>query len=148
MRIYEVQDKKRYLPLLLIGDEQESMIDRYLDDCRMYVLDAGGVRGEIAVCELPDGVLEIKNLAVEPSHRRKGLGRALIEYVCERYRDRCAIVQVGTGNSPGTLGFYRKCGFEFSHVVQNFFVDHYDHPIVEDGVTLVDMIYLRKAIGR
>ena len=23
--------KKRYLPLLLIGDEQESMIDRYLD---------------------------------------------------------------------------------------------------------------------
>ena len=30
MKIYEVTDKKEYLPLLLIGDEQESMIDRYI----------------------------------------------------------------------------------------------------------------------
>ena len=30
--------KKRYLPLLLIGDEQESMIDRYLDRGEMFVM--------------------------------------------------------------------------------------------------------------
>ena len=45
MRIYEVQDKKRYLPLLLIGDEQESMIDRYLVLIRWDVLDDRDVRG-------------------------------------------------------------------------------------------------------
>ena len=47
MKIYEVTDKKEYLPLLLIGDEQESMIDRYIQDSDMYVLDDGGVKGGI-----------------------------------------------------------------------------------------------------
>ena len=51
---------------------------------------------------------------------------------------------VGTGDVPGTLGFYKKCGFAESHRVKNFFTDHYDHPMVEDGVQLVDMVYLKK----
>lgn len=45
-----------------------------------------------------------------------------------------------------TLPFYLRCGFTPSHCVQNFFTDHYDHPIYEGGVQLVDMIYLRKQI--
>jgi len=36
MRIYEVAEKKKYLPLLLLGDEQESMIEKYLDKCKVY----------------------------------------------------------------------------------------------------------------
>ena len=39
-------DKKRYLPLLLLGDEQESMIDRYLERGTMFVLFDGGARGD------------------------------------------------------------------------------------------------------
>lgn len=31
------KDKKQYLPLLLIGDESETMIDRYLDSGTLYV---------------------------------------------------------------------------------------------------------------
>lgn len=39
MRIKEIKrDKKRFLPLLLLADEQESMIDRYLDRGTMFVL--------------------------------------------------------------------------------------------------------------
>lgn len=39
MEIHWVEkDKKRYLPLLLLGDEQESMIDRYLARGEMYVI--------------------------------------------------------------------------------------------------------------
>ena len=40
------EDKKRYLPLLLLADEQENMIDRYLDRGAMFVLDDGGIKGE------------------------------------------------------------------------------------------------------
>jgi hypothetical protein len=36
-----------------------------------------------------------------------------------------------------------ECGFACSHSVPHFFTDNYDHPIYEDGVQLVDMIYLR-----
>lgn len=28
----------------------------------------------------------------------------------------------------------------------NFFIDHYDHPIYEAGIQLVDMIYLQKKL--
>ena len=39
MKITEVKDnKKQYLPLLLLADEQENMIDRYLEKGTMYVL--------------------------------------------------------------------------------------------------------------
>ena len=33
-----ISDKKCYLPLLLLGDEQESMIDRYLERGKMFVM--------------------------------------------------------------------------------------------------------------
>ena len=32
-------DKKKYLSLLLLGDEQEDMIDRYLERGTMYILE-------------------------------------------------------------------------------------------------------------
>ena len=147
MEIREVvTDKKRYLPLLLLADEQESMIDRYLDRGTMFVLDDGGVKGECVVTDEGDSVLEIKNLAVEPACHRMGYGKALIDYVAARYRGRYSILQVGTGDSPLTVPFYEKCGFVRSHRVEDFFVDHYDHPIFEGGIQLKDMIYLRKAL--
>ena len=42
MKIREVkQNKKDYLALLLLADEQESMIDRYIDrGCLLYTSDA------------------------------------------------------------------------------------------------------------
>ncbi len=147
MKIYEVTDKKKYMPLLLIADEQENMIERYILKCSMYVLDDNGVKAEIAVCGADSGVLEIKNLAVLPEYRRKGYGRALIEFVCSLYKDRYYTVQVGTGDSPLTIPFYEKCGFVKSHNVKNFFTGNYDHPIYEDGVKLVDMIYLKRALN-
>jgi len=147
MKIYEVTDKKKYLPLLLIADEQENMIDRYLNTSRMYVLEDGAIIGEIVVCEISSKVLEIKNLAIFPEYRRKGYGKALIDFICEKYKDRYSVLQVGTGDSPLTVPFYEKCGFEKSHIVKNFFIENYDHPIIECGVKLVDMIYLKKTIA-
>ncbi len=83
MEIRQVrQDKKRLLPLLLLADEQEDMIDRYID----------------------------------------------------------------AGDSPATVPFYEECGFKRSHIVKNFFPDHYDHPIYECGTRSVDMIYLRREL--
>lgn len=38
------EHKKRFLDLLLLADEQESMIDRYLERGVLYVLEDGGVK--------------------------------------------------------------------------------------------------------
>ena len=139
-------DKKRYLSLLLLADEQEDMIDRYLERGVMYVLDDDGIKGECVVTDEGGGVLEIKNIATQPDHHGKGYGRALIRYIESVYRDSHSVLQVGTGDSPLTVPFYEACGFVRSHRVENFFLDHYDHPIYECGVQLVDMVYLRKAL--
>ena len=57
-------DKRHHLPLLLLADEQESMVDRYLDEGTMYVLEVDSiVVGECVVNDAGDGVLEIKNIA-------------------------------------------------------------------------------------
>ena len=148
MEIREVTgDKKRYLPLLLLADEQESMIDRYLDRGTMSVLiDGGAVKGECVVTDEGQGVLEIKNLAVEPSFQRQGYGKLLVDFICRTYAEEYHTLQVGTGDSPLTLPFYERCGFSPSHVVKDFFLQNYDHPIFEAGKQLIDMVYLQKAL--
>ena len=148
MIIREVKTgKKRYLDLLLLADEQEDMVDRYLDRGTMYVLEAdGGVRGECVVTLEPGGVLELKNLAVDPAFQGRGYGRALVEFLAETYRGTCSVLQVGTGDSPATVPFYEKCGFVRHHRVKNFFPDHYHHPIYDGGVLLTDMVYLERKL--
>lgn len=138
-----VENKKQFLPLLLLADEQESMIDRYLDRGTMYVLDDEGIKGACVVSDEGNGILEIKNIAVHPAYQRRGYGKALIDFIIKKYRGKYSLLQLGTGESPSTIGFYEKCGFIRSHIVKDFFTDNYERPIYEDGVLLKDMIYLR-----
>ena len=139
-------DKKRYLELLLLADEQEDMIDRYLEEGTLFVLEDEGVKGVCVVTDEGDGILEIKNLATDPAFHGRGYGRALIDHVANTYRGQFRALQVGTGDSPATVPFYEKCGFVRSHVIKNFFIDNYDHIIIDGGVQLVDMICFRRAL--
>lgn len=141
------QDKKQYLGLLLLADEQEDMIDRYLERGTMYVLEDGGVRAECVVTDEGNGILELKNLAVEPAAQGRGYGKAMVDFLVRTYKEQYAVLQVGTGDSPSTIPFYEACGFRRHHLVKNFFIDHYDHPIYEGGVHLADMVYLQRKIG-
>ena len=144
MKIYKVtKDKKRYLDLLLLADEQESMIDRYLGRGTMYALNDNGIKAACVVTDEGGGILEIKNLAVPPVFQRKGYGRRMVEFLKETYRGTYKILQAGTGESPLTVPFYEACGFRRSHIIENFFTDNYDHPIFEAGVQLKDMVYLQ-----
>ena len=147
MNIKEIKEnKKKYLDLLLLADEQEDMIDRYLEKGTMYVLEDDGVKAECVVLDVGGGVLEIKNIATVPQFYGKGYGKAMIEFIAKKYQGEYSILQVGTGDSMSTIPFYEKCGFIRSHSIKNFFVDNYDHPIYDGGVQLVDMIYLLKDI--
>ena len=143
-----ITDKKRYLPLLLLGDEQESMIDRYLERGEMFVMQnqAATPVAIAVVTDEGDGVLELKNLAVHPLFQRKGYGKRMIAYVCEHYKGRFHTLLAGTGDSRQTLSFYKNYGFTYSYTVADFFLKNYDHPIVEEGKLLKDMIYFKRKI--
>lgn len=81
-------DKKQFLSLLLLADEQESMIDRYLDRGDlfvMYVNEATWIAVAV-VTEEEEGVYELKNLAVDPVYQRKGIGRQMVNFLCRHYQ--------------------------------------------------------------
>lgn len=140
------RNKKQYLSLLLLADEQENMVDRYLERGTMYVLDDNGTKAECVVTDEGNGILEIKNIATDPDSQRRGYGKALIDFISSKYQGKYSVLQAGTGDSPLTVPFYEKCGFSRSHVVENFFTENYDHPIYEAGIQLKDMVYLRKKL--
>lgn len=147
MEIIEIIDNKKvYIELLLLADEQEDMIARYLDKGKMYVLDDNGIKCQCVVTNEGNGVLEIKNIATVPEYQGKGYAKAMIDFIIAKYREDYSVLQVGTGDSPSTIPFYEKCGFVRSHIIPNFFTENYNHPIYEDGIQLVDMVYLKRVL--
>lgn len=148
MNIFAVtENKKQYLDLLFLADEDERMIDKYLERGEMLALRVGEEVVAVAVVtDEGEGVLEIKNLATAPAYQGKGYGRRMIEHIAASYADRFHTLEVGTGDSPLTVPFYERCGFARSRVIPNFFTDNYDHPIVEAGVTLRDMVILSRKL--
>lgn len=140
--------KKRFLDLLLLADEQESMIDLYLERGEMFALyDRNILRAICVVTNEGNRTIELKNIATDPQYQRQGYGKRLIRFLFEHYSGKYDTLLVGTGESPLTVPFYEQNGFRYSHRIKNFFTDNYDHPIFEDGKQLVDMIYLRKKLS-
>ena len=85
MKIREVnENKKQFIALLLLADEQENMIDHYLEKSTMYVLEDGNVKAECVVTDEGNGILEIKNIAVDPENQGKGYGKALIDFLASK----------------------------------------------------------------
>ena len=140
------EDKKQFLDLLLLADEQESMIDKYLERGELFALYDNGLKSICVVTRESDETCELKNIATYENWHGMGYGSKLIQYISAYYKDKYKSMLVGTGDLPSILQFYERNGFSLSHRVHNFFVDNYDHPMFENGVQLVDMEYLTKEL--
>jgi len=147
MRIEKItNNKKQYLDLLLLADEQEDMIDRYLESGDMFALYDDDLKTVCVVIAIDKETCELKNIATYKKYQGKGYAKALIKFVTDYYKNNYKTMLVGTGETPAILSFYEGCGFEKSHFIKNFFIDNYDHPMFEDGIQLIDMVYLRKKL--
>ncbi len=135
--------KKQYLPLLLDADPSEKMVDRYLEQGEMFLLTVNGVPAcEAVVIKISDEKCELKNIATAKDYRQNGYAAQMIRFLFQHYSMCYKTMLVGTSESMAP--YYQKQGFQASHVVHNFFTNHYPKPIFEDGKQCVDMIYLRK----
>lgn len=139
-----IENKKQYLDLLLLADEQENMVDKYLTNGDMFALFEDGLKSICVVAKVNTETCELKNIATYTEHQGKGYGKVLINYISDYYKNKYMTMLVGTGETPEILSFYKSCGFKKSHRIKNFFTDNYDHPIFEGDIQLVDMIYLKK----
>lgn len=137
-------EPKRHKELLLIADPEEAVLDAYIGECELAEYEKDGVvLGVAALLNLPDGSVELKNIAVSPLAQRGGIGSALLRFVSARVGGRRLIV--GTADvSSEALAFYERNGFSRFGVIPNFFLDHYAEPVFDNGRQCRDMILLEK----
>ena len=149
MEILEVaENKEQYMDLLLLGDEQESMIGKYLHRGSLFALyDDFDLKTAAVVVKENDDTYELKNIATHKMYQGRGYGSAMVRHLIKHHEKLCKKLIVGTGDTEKILIFYEKFGFKYSHTVKDFFLINYDHKIFEDGVQLKDMIYLKFIYG-
>lgn len=146
--IFEVLDNKlNYMDLLLIGDEDINMIMKYIEKSNLYILKLEEVIGLIALCEYDEDTIEIKNLDIKKEYQNLGYGKILIDFVEKTFKNKFKYIILGTGDSPLTIPFYTKLGFKRYEIIENYFLENYNHEIIENGVLLKDLIILKKKIG-
>jgi GNAT superfamily N-acetyltransferase len=139
-----IENKKKFLDLMLLADEQEDMIDKYLPNGDLFALFDDDLKSVCVVVPINSETCELKNIATYPKYQGKGYGSALINYISDFYKNNYKTMLVGTGETPAILLFYEGCGFKKSHRVKNFFTENYDHPMFDGDIQLIDMIYLKK----
>jgi len=140
------ENKKDFFDLLLLADEQEDQIDKYLDRGTLFALYDDDLKSTCVVTDEGNGAFEIQSLATYPQFQKQGYGRHMINYVCDYFSGKGMEMIVGTGDSPPHLQFYENSGFVFSHRIDNYFLEHYTEPIIEDGVQIKDKIYLKRPL--
>lgn len=140
-------NKKDFLDLLLLADEQENMIDQYLDRGNLFALYDDGLKCICVVTDEGNDCYELQNLATYEQFQGKGYAKNLIKYIFSYYKDRGTTMLVGTGDIPWIVSFYESCGFVLSHRIENYFLDHYDKPMFEGDIQLKDKVYLKADLG-
>lgn len=140
-----IENKKKYLPLLLLADPYEVMIDRYLQMGKMFVLyDDDRPICQAVVTKISKNECELKNIATDEDFQHRGHASSMINYIVEIYSNEYSKMFVGTTESA--MPFYEGKGFKYSHRVKNFFTDNYPEPIFENQVQCIDMLYLKKEL--
>jgi GNAT superfamily N-acetyltransferase len=116
MRIEKInQNRKQYLDLLLLADESEEMIDKYLDHGDLFALYDDDLKTICVVASINEETCELKNLATYEKYQGNGYGKAIIRFISDYYKNDYKTMLVGTGETPAILSFYESCGFEQSH---------------------------------
>lgn len=135
-------NKKAFMDLLLLADEQEDMIDKYLERGDMFALYDDDLKAICVVTDEGEGEYELQNLATYEQYQGKGYGKQLVSFVVDYYKEQGTTMLVGTADVPWILGFYESCGFVPAYRLENFFTEHYDEPMFDGEIQLKDKVFL------
>jgi len=146
LNIKKIEDEELFpYDLMLLADPSLDLIKEYASRGEVYIAELHNiVIGVYVLIRTRPATMELVNLAVKESSHGKGIGKALIKDAVERAKKAdMKTLEVGTGNSSiSQLALYQKCGFRIRSIDHDFFIKHYDEPIIENGIQCVDMVRL------
>ncbi|GFS22343.1 acetyltransferase [Elysia marginata] len=132
------------MQLLLEADPSEECIKNYIKQAWCFV--ARDKEHVVAACiakEVKADTAEIFNIAVDPTVQAQGIGTRLLTFTLSCLKNkRLKSVELGTGTFGYQLAFYQRQGFRVESIVKDFFIDHYDEQVIENGIKHKDMLRL------
>jgi ribosomal protein S18 acetylase RimI-like enzyme len=140
-------------PLFELAEDSAPQLDAYIDAGRVLVARDGEVI--VAHLQITDGdgpgEAEVKNMAVDPAHQGRGIGRALMEAAVALAREegRAALVVATAAADVGNLRFYQRLGFRLRSVERDAFTPAtgYEAGLTIDGIELRDRVWLDLRLG-
>ncbi|MGG3641095.1 GNAT family N-acetyltransferase [Bacillus gobiensis] len=139
-----MNDREKYLDYLLLADEDEQIVKQYINEGDMYSISMDGqLVGIILFVYHQQRVVELKNLALAPEWRGRGIGKAVLQKAFDIYKGMEKMI-VGTANSSiENIAFYQKAGFRMTEIRRGYF-EKYAKPIFEKGIQALDMVMFER----
>ena len=144
----EKENKEQYMDLLLEADPSKDMINDYLRDGELFVLTyKDDVACVAVVIKIDDETIELKNIATKKEYRGQGLGKKMLKYLADNYKQKYKKMLVGT--TENNIPFYVKQGFDkYEKTIKNYFVDNYAEEIWDGDLHCIDMYYYSKDLKK
>jgi ribosomal protein S18 acetylase RimI-like enzyme len=140
-------------PLFELAEDSARELDGYIYAGRVLVaVDGEQILGHVQLTETGrPAEAELKNMAVEPCHRRRGVGRALVEAAIAllRVESRSTLVVATAAADIGNLRFYQRLGFRIRSIERDAFTPEngYEPDLEIDGIELRDRVWLDLHLG-
>ena len=135
-------------PLFELAEDSSQQLDAYIDAGLVLAACEGG--RAIGHLQLVDG--EIKNMAVDEPHQRRGVGGALVgAAVARARREGLHALRVATAAADtANLRFYQRLGFRMTGVERDAFTAAHGYPagLDIDGIELRDRVWLELTLTR
>jgi ribosomal protein S18 acetylase RimI-like enzyme len=134
--------------LFELAEDSAEQLDASIDGGRVLVaVDGDRAIGHIQVVDTGrPGEIEIKNMAVDTAHQRRGVGRALVAeaVAAARQEGRSRVVVATAAADVGNLRFYQRLGFRMRLVEPDAFTaaTGYAPGLRVDGIELRDRVWL------
>ena len=113
MKIEKItENKKQFLDLLSLADEQENMIDKYLPGGDLFALYDDDLKSVCVVLPIDSETCELKTIPTYEKSHCQGYGRALRQLISEYYRNDSKTLLVFTVEFRSIFSFYESFGLK------------------------------------
>lgn len=134
--------------LLLLADPSIEMINQYISESSIYILEQSKLTGVVVLKEVSESTIEIMNIAVSEAYQGKGYGKLMLKEAekITKHSGYNNLIIATANSSLNQLALYQKCGFRLHEIEKDFFINAYKEVIIENGIKAMDKIILSKNI--